>query len=238
MRGTMEPDYLVRKDKMGTYLVTKWEGGAQPTAIYTVTDTNRGMTCNCPGSYRDKNCKHIQLVKEHIKNPDKTMSKVITSAMIGLVVESAMVSKFQKELVKHLSQYNPQIVEDLHVTLALIPQAQTHQLDEAVKDVATFEPEFRTLELELLPGKDFDYLVFKLMPDSHFKELTDLLKLTVDAKIRPDFVPHVSIMKFSHGNFDEILEKVHSIRVPSFHLVPTSVGVWNSSFNMFKESRI
>jgi len=106
-----------------------------------------------------------------------------------------------------------------------------------MKDVKTFEPEFRTLELEVFAGRDFDYLVFKLQPDSHYKELIDLLKLTIDAQVRPDSIPHVSVMKFKHGHLKDIEEKVEAIRVPSFHLVPVSVGVWNST-NIFKESRI
>jgi 2'-5' RNA ligase len=237
----IKPDYLVRSDKPGTFLVTKWEGSDRPSAVYTITESNRGLSCNCPNSYRDKNCKHIQLVKDYIKKPSeanlKTTSKVINSAMIGLVVESTMVSKFQKELAKVMKDYNPILIEDLHVTLALLPKVETSLLDDAMKDVAAFEPEFRTLDLEVFAGRDFDYLVFKLQPDSHYKELTELLKLTLDAQVRPDSIPHVSIMKFNHGHLKEIEEKVEAIRVPSFHLVPTSVGVWNST-NIFKEARI
>lgn len=74
VKAVFKPEYLVRKDKQGTHIVTKWEGGERPTAIYTVTENNRGMSCNCPGSHRDKNCKHIQLVKEHMKK--KTESSI------------------------------------------------------------------------------------------------------------------------------------------------------------------
>ena len=74
VKSAFKPEYLVRRDKQGTYVVTKWEGGERPTAIYTVTENNRGVSCNCPGSYRDKNCKHIQLVKEYMKNPKSESS--------------------------------------------------------------------------------------------------------------------------------------------------------------------
>lgn len=168
----------------------------------------------------------------------KTTSKLVNSAMIGLVVESSLLSKFQRDLLKDFSDFRPQAIKDLHVTLALIPQAQSHELEEALKDIAVFEPEFKTQQLVLLPGRDWDYLVFKLKPDQYFGELIELLKLSVGAQVRPDFIPHVSIMKFPHGHFEEIKERLGSKTLPNFHLVPISTGLWNSSFNMIKEVRI
>ena len=158
--------------------------------------------------------------------------------MIGLVAESSLLTKFQKDVANAMEDFKPIAIEDLHVTLALIPQAQSHELEAALKDVATFEPEFKTQQLVLLPGKDWDYLVFKLKPDNHFNELIELLKLSVGAQVRPDFIPHVSIMKFPHDHFEEIKKKLEDFRIPNFSLVPVKAGLWNSSFNLFKEVRI
>lgn len=159
--------------------------------------------------------------------------------MIGLVVNSSILFRLQKQFLLELAIFKPIPIDDLHITLAILPTANSLDVEEAMQDVKTFEPTFTVTRLEILSGiQEFDYLAFKLKPDSHFKELKYLLENTINAIIRPDFIPHISIMKFPKGNFDTIKSEMDEIKIPAINISPTGVGLWNSNQKLAKEIRV
>lgn len=51
--------YTVRETSKNEYSVASWGDYAAPLDVYTVLN-NR---CNCPASFRSRNCKHLNLIK-------------------------------------------------------------------------------------------------------------------------------------------------------------------------------
>lgn len=66
----MEAEYIIRKEDLNTYLVSKWEGGDQPSAVYRIYITKDGLKCNCKSS---KSCKHINMLREALKRKDENV---------------------------------------------------------------------------------------------------------------------------------------------------------------------
>lgn len=64
-------DYLIRKEDSNTYLVSKWDGGERPSAVYRIYDTRDGFKCNCRSS---KSCKHIDMLRTLIKAKDENVA--------------------------------------------------------------------------------------------------------------------------------------------------------------------
>ena len=63
-----DPDYII-KDAGTTkndFIVTSWTHGKSAENIYFVSKGGTKWTCNCPD--RTPNCKHIQMVKQWLKD--------------------------------------------------------------------------------------------------------------------------------------------------------------------------
>lgn len=63
-----DPDYIIRDagDQLNSYIVTSWTHGKAPTNVYTVNKQGAKWKCNCPT--RTPYCKHIDMVKQWIKD--------------------------------------------------------------------------------------------------------------------------------------------------------------------------
>jgi hypothetical protein len=60
------PEYIIKDTKTpNQYIVTKWTHGKAPKDVYTISNNNNKWYCNCPA--HKGYCKHIDLVKEWIK---------------------------------------------------------------------------------------------------------------------------------------------------------------------------
>jgi len=65
VRTKFDGDYLVREIETNHYEVTKWDGHAEPAAIYQVYDRGRDRWyCSCPAR---GSCKHVGIVKAWIQ---------------------------------------------------------------------------------------------------------------------------------------------------------------------------
>lgn len=61
------PDYqIVDAKAKNSYIVTSWTHGKSPKNIYTVTKSGNKWSCDCPT--RTTYCKHIDMVKQWIKD--------------------------------------------------------------------------------------------------------------------------------------------------------------------------
>jgi hypothetical protein len=62
----VDVDYVIKDGKsLNSYVVTSWTTGKGPKNIYNVIDTHGKWSCNCPAKGI---CKHIQMVKEYLRN--------------------------------------------------------------------------------------------------------------------------------------------------------------------------
>jgi len=60
-------DYIIKDDKLkNSYVVTSWTTGKAPKNVYTVSKAGNKWSCNCPT--KTSYCKHIDMVKEWIKD--------------------------------------------------------------------------------------------------------------------------------------------------------------------------
>lgn len=56
----MEVDYLVKEDRPGVFVVSKWELDKEPVAVYRVERRRDGYVCDCPSP--KPHCKHMDVV--------------------------------------------------------------------------------------------------------------------------------------------------------------------------------
>lgn len=68
-------DYLVKEDRPGVFVVSKWELDKEPSAVYNVERRRDGYVCDCPR--RGPYCKHMGIVERWIEagRPQLTMIK-------------------------------------------------------------------------------------------------------------------------------------------------------------------
>lgn len=65
-------EYIIKDGSAkNTYIVTSWSSGKQPKNIYTLTNFNKKWSCNCPT--KTPYCKHIDMVKDYIKQGKPNM---------------------------------------------------------------------------------------------------------------------------------------------------------------------
>lgn len=63
-------EYLVAKQSLTlksavvVWIVSKWEGGGEPSQVYEVTSKNNKITCSCPSGLFHGYCKHTDMVKK------------------------------------------------------------------------------------------------------------------------------------------------------------------------------
>lgn len=66
-------EYLVRDDGHGVYTVSKWEGGKEPTQVYTVKLMRGKWQCNCPAGHNRGTCPHPGIVQKWVRGGKKPM---------------------------------------------------------------------------------------------------------------------------------------------------------------------
>lgn len=64
----MKSEYAISQQEEKKWLVSKWEGGGEPSQAYEVVESERGsLTCSCPsGMYRGW-CKHQAMIRKYQK---------------------------------------------------------------------------------------------------------------------------------------------------------------------------
>ena len=68
MSDTKPISYLIREDSKDQWTISKWEDGVIPVQVYEVKrPRGNTLTCNCPSGYHRKYCKHIDLIRNFIK---------------------------------------------------------------------------------------------------------------------------------------------------------------------------
>jgi hypothetical protein len=64
-------EYLVREEGQDTFTVSKWEGGKEPSAVYTCKLRRGKWECNCPSGHSRGQCPHPEIIKKWIKSGKK-----------------------------------------------------------------------------------------------------------------------------------------------------------------------
>ncbi len=57
--------YLVKEERPGVFVVSKWELDKEPVAVYEVQSRKQGYVCDCPS--RAPYCKHMKVVERWIE---------------------------------------------------------------------------------------------------------------------------------------------------------------------------
>jgi hypothetical protein len=62
-----DPDYIITRQNVYEWTITKWTRGKAPVAIYRVVydKGQKRLKCSCPSAVARGRCKHVEMVRRH-----------------------------------------------------------------------------------------------------------------------------------------------------------------------------